>query len=299
MGKAGLAAAMAVMAFWSLASLGAEPAAAPGGMVLVPAGSFLMGSPADAPGQGEYETPQHEVSLDAFRIGACEVTVGEFRDFVAATGYVTEAEGGKGGVVCINGNWVERRDASWKNSYFSQTENDPVVLVTWYDAIAYCNWRSETEGLEPVYTLYGRAVVADMRAGGYRLPTEAEWEYAARGGPRGKGFVYAGSDDAGAVAWTSSNAGNTTHPVGGKAPNELGLYDMSGNVWEFCWDCFGLYPATPQENPQGGLQGGGSWRVARGGSIRYDGMYLRVAFRSHVDPGKAFAGTGFRLARRP
>jgi sulfatase modifying factor 1 len=124
------------------------------------------------------------------------------------------------------------------------------------------------------------------------LPTEAEWEYAARGG--NEGFKYAGGNSIEQVAWYSGNADNKTHPVGGKKANGFGLYDMSGNVWEFCNDRYGDYESGLQENPKGPKQG--SNRVGRGGSWISFAQYCRVAYRSRWDPGNRNDDLGFRLA---
>jgi formylglycine-generating enzyme required for sulfatase activity len=131
----------------------------------------------------------------------------------------------------------------------------------------------------------------------YRLPTEAEWEYAARGGEKGAKdkYDYAGGNELDELGWYSINSGGETHPVGRKKPNQLGLYDMSGNVWEWCQDWYGDYPTGSQTNPAGPTSG--SYRVIRGGSWRGDPAYCRVAFRSYGTPGLRYSNVGFRLAR--
>ena len=162
-------------------------------------------------------------------------------------------------------------------------ETHPVVNVSWDDAVAYCKWLSQETG----HT--------------YRLPTEAEWEFAARGGnaEKDKNYRYAGSNDLDAVAWYTDNSGSQTHPVGQKQPNGLGLYDMSGNVWEWCadWYASDYYASSPSTNPQG--PPGGSYRVYRGGSWYSFASYLRVAYRDRDYPGSQYVNIGFRPARTP
>lgn len=128
----------------------------------------------------------------------------------------------------------------------------------------------------------------------YRLPTEAEWEYAARGGNKSQGYKYAGSNDPDLVAWYSGNSGDHTHDVGTRFPNELGIYDMSGNVWEWCQDWSGSYSSSPQTNPKG--PNSGANRVFRGGSWCDNARYCRVSYRFYIPPVLRDRGLGFRLA---
>jgi formylglycine-generating enzyme required for sulfatase activity len=128
----------------------------------------------------------------------------------------------------------------------------------------------------------------------FRLPTEAEWEYAARGGRKSQGFKYAGGNGLDKVAWYRENSGMKTHPVKQKSANELGLYDMSGNVWEWCQDWYGDYSSSVQTNPSG--PSSGSFRVIRGGSWYFNARRCRVAGRSHSSPGLRSYYFGFRLA---
>ena len=128
----------------------------------------------------------------------------------------------------------------------------------------------------------------------FRLPTEAEWEYAARGGNKSRGYKYSGSNSIGDVAWYWVNSGSNTHPVGTKAPNELGIYDMSGNVWEWCSDWYGSYSSASQTNPKG--PNSGSFRVFRGGSWDYSARGCRVSYRGFNNPGYRYNALGVRLA---
>jgi formylglycine-generating enzyme required for sulfatase activity len=138
-------------------------------------------------------------------------------------------------------------------------------------------------------------VVMNINANGYRLPTEAEWEYAARGGKKTKGYKYSGSNKLKDVAWYSDNSGSQIHDVATKSPNELGLYDMSGNVFEWCWDWYGPYTEEKQTNPVG--PSSGYYRVGRGGSWGHYSDYCRVAYRSDRGPYSRDIDLGFRLVR--
>mgnify|MGYP000843947169 CR=1 FL=1 len=183
-------------------------------------------------------------------------------------------------------------------------EQRPVINVSWFDAIEFCNWLSKSDGLPKAYDFYGTLLDANGDATtdpsmviGYRLPTEAEWEYAARGGNKSQGYKYAGSDNADEVAWYASNSGNKTQEVGKKVPNELGIYDMSGNVWEWCsdwWDSshFSKSQITNPHNSKGS-----SYRVIRGGSWGNGATRVRVAGRSDFSPADTDSDLGFRVCR--
>ena len=172
----------------------------------------------------------------------------------------------------------------------------PVEFITWFEMVDFCNRLSEQQGLPSCYQIDGKEVSWQPEAAGYRLPTEAEWEYAARGGPYGRVYEYAGSPDLDQVGWYSANSNRETQPVGQKRPNELGLYDMSGNVFEWCWDWYDsdYYANSPEKNPTG--PAGGSYRVLRGGSWLLGPDYCRVAYR-YGRPDSRYGDIGFRLAR--
>jgi sulfatase modifying factor 1 len=168
----------------------------------------------------------------------------------------------------------------------------PVEQVSWEDSVGFVNEVSRLMGSRPVYAGSGDDVRLDQAAPGFRLPTEAEWEYAARAGQY---FFYAGSDDFDLVAWTFNNSGDRPHPVGLKAPNAWGLRDMSGNVYEWCWDRYGAYPQSGSVDPPGPSRGPS--RVFRGGSWYYHPHSARVAYRNASEPGDRCGDIGLRLVR--
>ena len=247
-------------------------------MEFVERGSFRMGSA--LAGALLDEEPVHGVALSYdFHMGRYEVTFGEYDAFCTATGRQLPP------------------DEGWGRG------SRPVINVTWWDAVEYCNWLSEREGLRPAYDdgnlldSSGRKTTDVSTVAGYRLPTEAEWEYAARGGKKGRGYKYSGSDDIDEVAWYGDNSRSTTQEVGMKAPNELGLYDMSGNVWEWCsdWyadDYFGQSPNLNPYNDSIDLE-----RVMRGGSAGLDPTCARVTSRESLEPSAAGNVVGFRVCR--
>ncbi|MFZ1982422.1 MAG: SUMF1/EgtB/PvdO family nonheme iron enzyme [Smithella sp.] len=221
------------------------------------------------------------------------------------------------------------------NATYSSGTSDPVQMTNWYHAIAFCNKLSIAEGLTPVYSVSGinfttltyaaiptaddtnwDAATADWSANGYRLPTEMEYMWAAMGatsdgisadivgGVNTGGYTkgYAGSIETGGAqvnignyVWYATNSGSTTHPVGTKLPNELGLYDMSGNVWEWCWDWYSSYPAGTQADYRGAASG--PYRVLRGGSWGNFASNATVAIRYNDSPDSQSSLIGFRVVR--
>jgi formylglycine-generating enzyme required for sulfatase activity len=178
----------------------------------------------------------------------------------------------------------------------------PVEKVSWYDAVTFCNRLSHQMGFPLAYQINGLSVKLVPQASGFRLPTEAEWEYAARAG---KTTLYAGANEPNPVAWFDLNAHHQgrrspdygTHNVGLKAGNGFGLFDMSGNVWEWCQDWYGPYPQGDVQNPVGALSGAG--RVSRGGSWFHEPYYARVDVRYADGPYLAYSFQGFRVVRSP
>jgi len=176
------------------------------------------------------------VKLKSFLVGKYEVMVEQFREFVKTTNYKTTAEGAGGG--WIRGEdkkWTQKPGAFWDNPGFRQNHDDPVVDMSWYDAVEFCNWLSTYQGFSPVYSKKDGVYAADLSKNGYRLPSENEWEFAAKGGLLSNGFAYSGGSSAGDVAIYGQKYSYT---VGAMKPNELGIYDMSGNAWEWCGNAF-------------------------------------------------------------
>ena len=176
---------------------------------------------------------------------------------------------------------TEVTQALWKvvmgsNPSGHKGDNLPVELVSWDDC---------QEFIQKLNQLTGKQ---------FRLPTEAEWEYAARGGRKSRGYKYAGDNDIGSVAWYDVNSGTGTHPVAAKQANELGIYDMSGNVWEWCGDWYGDYQSSSQSDPQG--PSSGSSRVYRGGSYYFDARICRVSYRINSTPDYRDGNLGLRLS---
>ncbi|MBR9976778.1 MAG: formylglycine-generating enzyme family protein [Bacteroidetes bacterium] len=242
-------------------------------MALIPAGGFRMG---DITSKGYFdEKPVHDVSITRpFLMARTEVTQEQYE-------------------AVIGGNPSQFKDADL-----------PVERVTWYEAVEFCNELSRQEGLDPCYSGSGSSIVCDFTANGYRLPTEAEWEYACRAGTEtdfytGNMTSPTGVDPAlDRAGWYYENSGSSTHPVGEKEHNAFGLYDMHGNVMEWCWDWYGndYYASSPAEDPRGPTTG--NYRVVRGGSWYDDARSCRSAYRIHRNPGHRVYGLlGFRVVR--
>jgi formylglycine-generating enzyme required for sulfatase activity len=261
-------------------------------MVWIPGGSFKMGNTWG--GGNSDETPVHTVTLTGFYMGKYEVTQALY---LAVMGY--------------NPSNYSSKPASGETQ-----GNRPVEQISWYAAIRFCNRLSMAEGLDPAYRMSGstdpsdwgelptsvdatwNAVQIESEANGYRLPTEAQWEYAAKGGNDSPGdYTYSGSNTVGDVAWYSANSGpSRTHEVGKKAANGLGLHDMTGNVYEWCWDWWTGYSSEAQSDPVGPVSG--TSRIIRGGNFDKPADNQRVTLRWANPPIDMHWNFGFRLLRQ-
>lgn len=253
-------------------------------MIKVEGGTFNMGSDEEL----DFAKPVHKVTLNNFLIGKYEVTQDLWESVMGSN--PSKFKGAK----------------------------RPVENVSWYDAVEFCNKLSEKEGLTPVYKIDKNkkdskntntekdplrwTITCNFNENGYRLPSEAEWEYAARGGNMSKGYKYSGSNSIDEVAWYGAYAGHgnrekekSSAEAGKKKPNELGIYDMSGNVEEWCWDWYGDYKSENKPNPVG--PGFGGAKVNRGGSWYSYGSECIIAARSFNATHSQLLYIGFRVVR--
>jgi sulfatase modifying factor 1 len=256
--------------------------------VSIAAGSSQMVASRSSKASRSKDT-QHRVTLTkSFMMATTEVTQGQWRTVMGSN--PSTADGGPftlGGFAGFTGGAPAKdyKDVSLIGN------NLPVQNVSWQEAVQFANALSKKERLDPAYELSGSTVSWNKSASGYRLPTEAEWVYAARGGQH---HVYSGSDTISAVGWTSENSGYKTHKVAGKLPNAWGLYDMSGNVTEWCWDWYGedTGSSTDSSGPQAG-----DYRVRRGGSWIKGAAAARVGAREWGAPDSRSSHLGLRLVR--
>ena len=248
-------------------------------MITVEGGQFTMGSNRD-----NGEKPLHEVKLNSFKMAETETTVWQYFLYLKAT-----------------------RQEPDDTPLWQYEGNNPMVYVSWYDAVEYSNWVSKQKGKIEVYAIDKTiqdavhnlskydvkwTITPNWQAKSYRLPTEAEWEFAARGGNKTHGFEFSGDSIIENIAWYDSNSSSRTQAVSRKKANELGLYDMSGNVWEWCYDWNDSYRNSIENNPTVAVKG--TDRVIRGGSWDGDAVLCRVSFRGSYAPSYRHY-VGFRL----
>jgi formylglycine-generating enzyme required for sulfatase activity len=244
---------------------GQSTPAIPGDMILIPAGSFVMGDPAAV------DAPPKSVAVSAFYLDKNLVTQELYQRL------------------------MNENPSRWKG------DKNPVEQVRWSDAVKFCNRRSEAEGLKPCYDL--KTWQCNFDADGYRLPTEAEWEYACRAGAKTAYFFGDSPARLGEYAWFDQNSGGHPHPVGQKRANPWGLYDMSGNLWQWCNDFYKVdyYAEAPARDPRGPAKG--ETKVVRGGAWRSSADNCRSGYRYNENPGYAdvcfgYDIYGFRCARK-
>jgi formylglycine-generating enzyme required for sulfatase activity len=271
--------------------MAADLAPATESLISIRAGSFDMGSASDDPQRFGHES-LHSVTLTrSFHLGSTEVPWSlwnSVRDWALRNGYETLSTGNNG----------FRGKAG---------EDHPVVFVSWWDAVQWCNARSEMESLQPVY--YTRAdfdlqsvvrqqrsaIYARWKATGYRLPSEAEWEYAYRVGTPIQNIGSQSAAEFTEQGWNAKNSATNTHAVATKPANRLGVYDMPGNVWEWCWDWDAEYLQRATRDPTGPAEG--ILKAMRGGSWTSPIHNLRPAHRHAYPPHQRFYNIGFRIAR--
>jgi formylglycine-generating enzyme len=255
-------------------------------MIPILGGTFTMGGTSEQGSDSlDSEKPTHMVTVGDYLLGRTPVTLAQFRKFIEATGYKTDADKRGSSEIWGDVAWGTKKGVNWRCDTTGEVrpvteDNHPVIHISWNDAVAYCTWLSKEMGQK------------------FRLPTEAEWEFAARGGNNTQHYKYAGGNDLDQVGWYVGNTKNSgTRPVATKPPNELGLYDMSGNVLEWCAGWFGKY--TEGHTIPIGLLTSSLKRILRGGSWYNTAQCCRVSCRTYNYREYRSFNIGFRLCSSP
>jgi len=276
-------------------------------MILVEGGTFNMGNPYTDERKGDAdETPVHKVTVSNFYIGKFEVTVKEYKEFLKDNYTEFDRFGVRHSLSPMPDSvWWQGHPDCYKfwqgqiTKWWGYKDDYPIFNITWYEAVAYCNWLSVKTGLEKCYSINADGGVdVDIKKNGYRLPTEAEWEYAAKGGKQSKNYLYSGSNNVLEVGWIDDNTFmQGPKEVGKLKPNELGIYDMTGNVWEWCSDYYSpyFYNNSPQFNPINNSST--SYRSLRGCGWHFHNKYAPLYTRDGPKPGFTDYTYGFRLVR--
>lgn len=244
-------------------------------MVFVEGGKFKMMPNAFVKSDAKEKKVDYEVTVSSFEISQYEITVANWRDYTTANKIAMPA----------------RPTWGWH-------DDNPITNITWKQAIQYCNWLSKENNLKPAYIKNGDKYTCDFKANGYRLPTDAEWVYAAKGGNKSKNFKYSGGNDLESVAWYAKNSEKEPHSFGTKLPNELGIFDMSGNAWEWCWDYYSPihYKIDSKVDPSGPERG--EKRCVRGGSWDSSKLeYLDPTYQLNWNPNSTNEFFGLRIVR--
>ena len=253
-------------------------------MIFIEGGEFDFGCNNEESGNCfDDQFPKKTISIEKFYMSQFEISKADFYEFYLETDYITDSERRGWSYYWSGYEWEKETDLSWHSVRDENQQNHneyPVTHISWNDAKAFCEWYSEKTGHN------------------YDLPTEVQWEYAAKGGVSAKinnrpYYKYSGSDSIDDVAWHWANSSNEVQKSGIKNPNELGLFDMSGNVWEWCQDWYQAYPGNVTEN----ISYGSIYKVARGGSFQNSEQRITNTYRARIQPDDAHSGTGFRIVR--
>lgn len=248
-------------------------------MVKVEGGTLMLGANKKDLLAEKDEKPERKVMVKDFYMSKFEVTVWEWKEF-------TNAKRLK---------MPEKQAWGWNNDF-------PITNITWEEAVEYCNWLSEKQGYDKAYSKVGPRYVCDFNSNGYRLPTEAEWEYAAQGGKKSKGYRYSGSNELDLISWNVDNSEARPHANGTKYANELGIYDLTGNVWEWCWDFydenhFKAVKAGMVQDPDATGPRRGEKRIVKGGSWDSKPSFCRLSNKVATLPGTSFEFYGMRVVQ--